>query len=306
MKCALCQGDSFEDLSHVDAKTSQKLKVSLCINCGLIQQNPIPSDQELKEYYSLNYRVDYKNSYTPKPKHIYRAGKAALQRLEILKGEGIESGKLLDIGAGGGEFVYLAGLKGYDSQGIDPNIGYSEYAKSEYNCKLTTGELNGIQGKYDIITMFHVLEHLPCPLGAFEKLYHLLNHNGTLAVEVPWIEANDASPHNIFFKAHIFYFSTDSLIACASKYFDVIKVDTSNNLSILFKARETVSDVKLPSTESIHKLRERLKNKGWIEYLFKGRGLQKPLINIFRGLEESRAKNQRPKEILDNLLRKAG
>lgn len=305
MKCVLCGSDSFEDLSETDAKTSEKLRVSLCQKCGLIQQNPIPTIEKLKEYYSHNYRVDYKRSFTPKPKHIYRAGKAALQRLEILKEEGVYEGRLLDIGAGGGEFVYLSGLMGYDSQGIDPNIGYSEYAKSEYNCELTTGELGGVQGKYDIITLYHVLEHLPCPTDAFEKLYHLLNHKGTLAVEVPWIEASDASPHNIFFKAHIFYFSVDSLIACASKYFDVTKVDTNNNLSILFEAKESISNIKIPSQESVDKLRDRLKQKGWLEYLFKGKGIQKPLKNFIRGFEESKALNYRPKEILDNLLSKA-
>ncbi len=306
MNCVLCGNNSFEELADTDAKTSERLRVSLCQKCGLIQQNPIPTAEELKEYYSHNYRVDYKNSYTPKPKHIYRAGKAALQRLEFLKEEGIYEGRLLDIGAGGGEFVYLSGVMGYRSQGVDPNIGYSEYAKNEYNCELTTGELDAIQGKYDIITLYHVLEHLPCPLHAFKKLYNLLNQGGTLSVEVPWIEANDASPHNIFFKAHIFYFSVDSLISCASKYFEVLKVDTNNNLSILFKAKQNISDIEYPSQQSVNKLKNRLKSKGWIEYLFKGKGIQKPLRNFIRGFEESKALNHQPKEILDNLLHKAG
>ncbi len=305
MKCALCRSSTLEDLCNADSKSGEDLRVSMCQECGLIQQNPIPTVEELKEYYSHNYRIDYKDSYTPKNKHIYRAGKIALQRLEFMKKEGIQGGRLLDIGAGGGEFVYLSDKMGFCSQGIDPNIGYSEYAKSEYNCKLNTGELYSVQGKYEIVTLYHVLEHLPCPLFAFEKLYHLLSPQGTLAVEVPWIESNDASPNNIFFKAHIYYFGIDSLIACASKYFDVLKVDTKHNLSILFKAKENISETTYPGKESVSKLRNRLKSKGWIEYLTKGRGLQKPLKSLIRKFEESQVNNHQPKEILDGLLQNA-
>lgn len=303
MKCVLCGNDSFEDVSKVDAKTSEKLRVSLCEKCGLIQQNPLPSTEELKIYYSHNYRLDYKKAYTPKSKHIYRAGKTALKRLTFMKQAGVSEGNLLDIGAGGGEFVYLTGKMGFTSQGVEPNIGYSEYAETEYSCSIKTGELDDIQGRYDVITMFHVLEHLRSPILAFEKLYHLLNSNGVLVIEVPWIETNDASPHNIFFKAHIFYFSVDTLVACASQYFNVVKVDTSSNLKIFFRVKDSPSEIIYPSNVSVNNLRKRIKNKGWFEYLFKGKGLHKPIHKIIRGIEEGKAKTYQPKEILDKLFR---
>lgn len=302
MKCVLCKNDSFEDIANVNARYSSKLRVSLCKGCGLIRQNPISTDEELEIYYSYNYYLDHKKVYTPKPKHIYRAGIISLQRLEFMKKAGISEGNLLDVGAGGGEFVYLSGKMGFKSQGIEPNIGYSEYAKAKYNCSLKTGKLNNVQGNYDVITMFHVLEHLPSPLRIFEKLYNLLNTNGVLFIEVPWIETNDASPHNIFFKAHIFYFSVDTLVACASKYFDVLKVDTTSNLKVLFRAKYTPSKLEIPNSVSAKNIRKRIKNKGWIEYLFKGKGALKPIKKILMSIEENNAKKYQPKEILDNLL----
>ena len=87
MKCALCFNGRFEEVSNVDAKSSERLLVSMCEKCGLIQQIPIPIDDELRIYYSHNYRKDYKNVYTPKSKHVYRAGKTAIQRIKFLKGE---------------------------------------------------------------------------------------------------------------------------------------------------------------------------------------------------------------------------
>jgi len=302
MKCVLCGSDEFEDISNVDAKSSEYLLVSMCSNCGLIQQNPIPTTDELKVYYSHNYRKDYKNTYTPKSKHIYRAGKTALQRINFLNNTKISKDALLDVGAGGGEFVYLAEKLGFQSTGVEPSIGYSEYANNEYGCKVLTGDFDDIAGTYDVITMFHVLEHLPSPVKAFEKLHILLNTKGKLFIEVPWIEVNDASPHNIYFKAHIFYFSTDTLVSCASQFFDVVKIDTSSNLKILFEAKTDPTSLILPSKESVARLKIRLYEKGWGEYLFKGKGLVKPIKKIARAINESRVKGIPPKEILDGLV----
>ncbi len=301
MKCVLCGNNALKNISNQDAKSSEYLLVSMCDGCGLIQQNPIPTADALKIYYSHNYRKDYKKQYTPKPQHIYRAGKTALQRIHFLKNANISEGVLLDIGAGGGEFIHLAEKFGFQSTGVEPNIGYSEHAKNEYGCKVTTGEIDDIAGTYDIITMFHVLEHLPSPVKAFEKLHTLLKTNGTLLIEVPWIETNDASPNNIYCKAHIFYFSADTLIACASRFFDVTKVDTSSNLKILFEAKANPTSLKLPGMESVDRLKIRLHKKGWSEYLFKGKGLVKPIKKITRFIDESKTKGIDPKAILDLL-----
>jgi 2-polyprenyl-3-methyl-5-hydroxy-6-metoxy-1,4-benzoquinol methylase len=303
MKCILCGDEkSFENVSHTDAKSSGQILVVICGNCGLVQQSPIPSTDELKVYYSHHYRKEYKDTYSPKSKHIYRAGKIAVQRINFLKEAGVLNGTLLDVGAGGGEFVYLAERLGFQAQGIEPNIGYSEYAKSEYGCNIMTLELEDVTNTYDIITIFHVLEHLPSPMRAFEKLYSLLNKNGKLFIEVPWIEANNASPNNIYFKAHIFYFSADTLISCASRFFNVLMVDTSSNLKILLEAKEEESTPVLPSTESVTRIKKRLADKNWFEYMFPGKGYLKPITKILRAIEESKANGIAPKAILDGFI----
>lgn len=304
MQCVLCGNTQSKTVSNIDSKTTHYLSVVQCNVCGFVQQDPVPTTEELTIYYSHNYRKDYKNTVSPKPKHIYRAGKNALERLHILLNAQLSTGTLLDIGAGGGEFVYLAGKLGFQSQGVEPSIGYSEYASREYGCVITTGHLDKVSGTYDIITLFHVLEHLPSPTDAFEKLYSLLNSKGKIFIEVPWIETNDASPHNIYFKAHIFYFSTETLISSASQFFDVITIDTSSNLRILFEAKAEPASLKLPSTESVDKLKHRLNSKGWLEYLFKGKGLLKPISKIIRIFDETKVKNISPVSILDHLALK--
>ena len=81
---------------------------------------------------------------------------------------------------------------------------------------------------------------------------------GHVLIEVPNIETNDASPHNIYFKAHIHYFSEATLIASASPYFEVVVSDNSSNLRILFKKRTERQEPVLPSASQIQFTKKRV------------------------------------------------
>ena len=306
MSCKLCGGDLLTQVSHRDAKSSEPLNVSICCDCGLIQQVPVPTDAELEKFYAYRYRSEYKNTITPKPRHVYRAGLVALSRLEFLAAHGIRDGKLLDIGAGGGEFVYLTGRSGFEASGVDPNLGYAEYARAEYGVLLHSGDLAEVSERSGVVTMFHVMEHLPSPLAAFENLWSIIEPGGTLFVEVPDIESKCASPNNIFFRAHIHYFCRATLTACASRHFEVIVTDNSSNLRVLFRRRDTPVPLVLPTAGEVEQVQKRLKKKGWVEYLFAGRGLLKPCSRIKKRAAEASIGNKCGRDILDQLAANRG
>jgi len=164
------------------------------------------------------------------------------------------------------------------------------------------GGIDAIRGKYDVITMFHVLEHLPSPVTAFKKLYEHLNAGGFVFIEVPWIETKDASPHNIYFKAHTVYFSVDTLKSAASEYFDVVDVDTSSNLRIVFHLKDASSKLVLPTSGSVRALKKRIHSKGWFEYLLFGNGWYKPFQKLARAVDERKARGIKAKKIIDELV----
>jgi len=301
MPCVLCGQTSLSTISTVDAKSHGALNVAICGGCGLVQQDPMPSKTELRHFYAHTYRTDYKKTYTPKAKHIFRAGMAAIERVNFLQSHGVHGGKLLDVGAGGGEFVYISKTRGYDSKGIEPNIGYSEFARNQYGVEIKTGELCETRETYDIITMFHVLEHMP-NFESIRMAWSMLNEGGSLFIEVPNIETNDASPHNIYFKAHLFYFNRATLSACASKYFDPLVIEARSNLRILFKRKGRQSHITLPTQDTVSSLALRLRQKGWFEYLIAGGGMYKLFSKLNQRVRESRLKNKSHLEILNSLL----
>lgn len=307
--CALCRGSTGLQISNTDAKSKAPLNIQFCQSCGLVQQYPIPSVDELRVYYSHHYREDYKNTYFPKLKYVYRAGLAAKDRLSFLtnslKSYNVEPAglSLLDIGAGGGEVVYAANKSGFNASGIEPNEGYSEYARENYGVLVDTKHLDQYVGEpCDVITMFHVLEHMPNPFAVMEKVWALLKPNGYFLVEVPNIEQADASPSNIYFKAHLYYLSAATLTSFASAHFEPMIVESSGNLKILFRRKQTKAERSLPTRDSVTRSKKRLEEKGWIEYLTIGRGWAKPFSRIKRDWRFKRLEQISPKAVLDQAL----
>ena len=307
MPCGLCGSSDRAVISDRDAKSKQRLPIMLCNQCGFVQQSEVPSEDELRIYYSHHYREDYKNTYNPKLKHVHRAGYAACERLGLLQTHlGDTSNlELLDIGAGGGEFVYLANRFGFEASGIEPNQGYSEFARHAYEVSVITSMVQDLDvGSTDVITLFHVLEHMADPKAVMARLWDVLRPNGKLFIEVPNILQSDASPANIFFKAHLHYFSRFTLTAAASRYFTVVTIEDRGNLKMLLARRDTpLADCILPTEQEVAYTTARLEAKGWLEYITVGGGWIKPFRKL-ASMAHERALSGDARSVLDGIYDK--
>ncbi len=307
--CRLCGSREHHSAVRKDSKSGEALTISRCLVCSLVQQTAMPTDEELRIYYSHNYRTDYKKTYEPLPKHVRRAGLTAIDRLRFLSAHlpTPRPRTLLDIGAGGGEFVYMAERAGFDARGIEPNEGYSSFAKSEYGVDISTMGLSDLpRDSADLVTMFHVFEHLAHPQSAIERIADVLSPGGHLMIEVPNILQKDASPHNIYFKAHLFYFSRHTLTAAASRWFEPVAVEDAGNLKVLFRRRDVAVEIALPAPDAIADTERRLSAKGWTEYLTQGGGLIKPFLKLRNTVVESRLSGKSAKAILDGIFESGG
>ncbi|MDH4395012.1 MAG: class I SAM-dependent methyltransferase [Limnobacter sp.] len=303
--CRLCNQSFISNWSSKDAKSGESLQMALCGACGLVQQTQLPTDEELRIYYSHHYREDYKATHKPKLKYVARAGNAAKDRLAFIERAGIQSAgrQLLDIGAGGGEFCYLASRAGFEVGGIEPHQGYSEFARDEYGVDIQTCGIADLQARQaDVVTLFHVIEHMARPTEAVRKIWSVLVEDGHLVIEVPNIHQADASPHNIYFKAHLFYYSRFSLMAAVSQFFELICVEDEGNLFMAFRKRaQPLSQMILPTQAQIKMTADRLSRKGWVEYLTVGGGLKKPFKRLTKIGQELLIGRARPRVVLDQV-----
>lgn len=98
------------------------------------------------------------------------------------------SGRLLDVGSATGSFLAAAAAAGrFDVEGVEPDPGTSEQARA-LGVRVTTGTLENVTrppGGFDVVTMFHVIEHLASPRAALERTRALLRTGGIVVIETP-------------------------------------------------------------------------------------------------------------------------
>lgn len=110
-----------------------------------------------------------------------------LRRFNFLKSK-LRNKKVLDFGAGNAGFLRLAKNVAKEAVGVEIDESLADYFKE--NDLNVVNNLGKVDGKFDLITMFHVLEHLPDPQKILQEIAPLLAENGQIIIEVP--SSNDA------------------------------------------------------------------------------------------------------------------
>ncbi|MFN2455692.1 MAG: class I SAM-dependent methyltransferase [Pyrinomonadaceae bacterium] len=217
--CNCCGSTDAEEIGRRD-RDNNPLRTVVCRKCGLVWTDPRPNPDEVKKFYAKDYRIQYKGAYSPKLKHVYRAGRVAFNRYGQIK-ELLRAGDaVLDVGSGGGEFVYVLRKLGYDARGIEPNEGYGLYAQKELDLPVQIGFVQQIEfpaESFNVITLSHVLEHLDDPLGTLKKIRSWLRPEGFLVVEVPNVEGTCYAPAHRFHLAHLYNFNPVALETIGGK-----------------------------------------------------------------------------------------
>ena len=245
--CPCCGKRSAQVIANRDGKTGETLITVSCDQCALGRIDPLPSDQELADWYATQYRQAYKSAVQPALRHVLRAGRNAQWRWDWLcqntpacqPETPLSSRRSLDIGSSSGEFVYLLQTLGFQAKGIEPHAGYANYAQSMLgiqvnNSTLQQGLSNEEDNALDLISMFHVLEHLAEPLAALRTIGNKLKSGGLLYIEVP-NATRLCSPHYMFFRAHTLYFTGPTLrnlLETAGFKLVAQSPDDSDNLSV--------------------------------------------------------------------------
>ena len=131
----ICCGETKREIISRTGRNFTKLTTVICTGCGLIHSDPIPTKEELKNFYERDYRLHYKSVPEPLLKHTLRYAKDSLDFLIEILGfcnfENMNQKNFLDIGAGSGEILYFAKKLGFNTKGIEPNKGYASFCKNK-------------------------------------------------------------------------------------------------------------------------------------------------------------------------------
>ena len=200
--CAICGSKEKQEvllpLDHTVSK--QRFSIAECGACGFRFTDPRPPQDRIGDYYESEEYISHTNAKRSLQDRLYQiARRWALKQKFGLLHQHQRNGKVLDVGCGTGEFLaYLMG-RGYQVQGVEPSLKAREKAIAEHGIHVVAGiDRIPAQEQFQIITLWHVLEHVPDPRATFKKLYALLADGGLLVIAVPDRESWDAQ----HFKEH--------------------------------------------------------------------------------------------------------
>lgn len=180
----------------------------------MLVTSPVPLDLE-KYYESENYQSHHNQKKTLLNMVYNSVKKRSFKKKESLFADGNRKKSILDIGAGTGDFLLYCKSRNHRVMGVEPNKTARKIAKSKgLDLHQSTDKLIGQQ--FDVITMWHVLEHVPNLFEFVDRLKSLLKPEGRLLIAVPNFKSYDAKYYKEFWAAydvprHIWHFSQKSI-----------------------------------------------------------------------------------------------
>jgi len=188
--CILCGGRHRKPLI-----TKDSWRVHKCSACGLGFLDPRPSREDLAELYSRQYCEEHfaEGGAPGSPEYKKRLGLES-HRVRFFK-RIKKKGRVLDIGCGYGYFLAACREHGYDVQGLDVSGWAVQHAMDRLGLPVAVGDFNEAElppGSFDVITMWHFLEHTSDPKQVILKAENWLKKGGILIVDVPNHEGTDA------------------------------------------------------------------------------------------------------------------
>lgn len=183
----------------------------------ILKTHPTPSLEVLGKYYeSEDYisHTDGKRTMFEKIYHLVKRS-AIKGKVALITNEQKQKGKLLDIGSGTGDFLVEAKNQGWDILGFEPNADAKNLAINK-GVTFTEDIFSLPENSFDVVTMWHVLEHVPNLEEYIANLKRIVKPNGSIIIAVPNYKSYDAKYYNRFWAAydvprHLWHFSKTSI-----------------------------------------------------------------------------------------------
>jgi len=228
-KCPICNGIHLEDymLAKDNLVTKNMFAIQKCLNCNFKFTNPRPDKSSISKYYISEDYVSHsggeKESLFNRLYNYIRNVNIAYKLALISKFKNGDL-SLFDYGCGVGAFLKSAREKGHTVSGFEPSLQARELAiQSGIELETLDQVLSKKNKCFDVITLWHVLEHIHDIDDTITKLKSLLKDDGVLVVAVPIVDAWDAKNYKDRWAAldvprHLFHFTQSSIDKLFSKF----------------------------------------------------------------------------------------
>ncbi len=221
--CPLCGGNHFKP--YLNCKdycvSGEDFTLYECEDCGFRFTQLVPVEDEIGAYYATPDYISHSDTRKGLINHLYHYvrrymlnRKAKLVRSTLRR----KNGRLLDIGTGTGYFAHTMYEKGWDVEAVEKNEQARNFAKEHFHLTVYgEKELSSFASQsFDVITLWHVMEHIEHLNTLWETLYRLLDDKGVLIVAVPNSNSYDAERYGKYWAAydvprHLWHFTPTTM-----------------------------------------------------------------------------------------------
>jgi len=217
--CPVCKSEkiNYQITAEDFLVTREKFQIYSCHECGLRFTNPRPNDDQLAGYYDSNEYISHGNESSSLVGGLYKIARTfTLNRKRKLIEKLSPNKRLLDVGCGTGHFIDYCQQHGWQVNGVEPNQTARTQAEDKTKIIIQQDISEIVDASYDVITLWHVLEHLPDLEQVMNQLKYLLAPGGVLIIAVPNYEAFEATVFKEYWAAydvprHLYHFNQKSV-----------------------------------------------------------------------------------------------
>lgn len=228
--CPICNKEDIGFLLHTKdySLTQESFQIIQCNHCNLKYTDPVPNKEEIGPYYNFTEYISHTDDNHGIINKMYHKVR---NRTLTQKTNWVQSlftgfkGRLLEVGAGTGAFANAMTKKGWEVTALEPDAASRERALKNYQLHIAPIDdlytLN--EHTYDVITLWHVLEHVHDLNDYLRTFYKLLRPKGRLIIAVPNYTSFDAQYYKKYWAAydvprHLYHFSPDAMEFLSKKY----------------------------------------------------------------------------------------
>lgn len=228
--CPLCKSNAikkrFTCKDHF--ATGEEFDIMECPDCGFVFTQGVPDEKEIGRYYESPTYISHSNTNKGVINKIYHRVRAVMLRKKVKligKLTLLKNGKILDYGAGTGYFARAMEKEGWNVTAIEKSSQARELALKEFGFEMFSEEaLPGIPDKsLDVVTMWHVMEHIQDLDNMWNELYRILDDTGIAVIAVPNCKSYDAKRYNENWAAydvprHLWHFTASTIMRWGEKH----------------------------------------------------------------------------------------
>ncbi len=242
-RCPICNKETFKNFLVVkdNSVSKESFVIVQCENCNFKFTNPRPDENSIGQYYQSENYISHTNKATGITDKAYKIVRTYTikQKVELIN-RFAPKGTILDYGCGTGNFLAACQKNGWTIKGYEPNDLARTQAAELLNQPILgqASSLNDIENNsLQVITLWHVLEHIHTLNDTFKKLTQLALPGGIMVIAVPNADSHDAQVYKENWAAydvprHLYHFNQATMKRFLKKH----KVDLLETIPMKFDA----------------------------------------------------------------------